>query len=389
MKNHNTRERGILSTQYFLYFGVLGIHLPYFNPYCYYLGFDGMQIGIISGVRSMAVVCMPLLWGILADRTQKRKYLFVLCNFVSAGLFALYFVTDSFLPMLAVTLIFSIFYAPVIAFMEAFAMEILGPDKNRYGHVRVWGTLAFVIMALTMGKIVDIYGVQIILVLIFAGSVVQALVSLKMPKSPLRPKTPARLKAAYFFNKKMIVFQTSAFLMLVSHGAYYGFFSIHLKNLEYSSMFIGAAWALASIAEIGVMLKSDKILSRFTPRKILFFSLCVAVLRWIITAFVVSPAALFGVQILHAATYGTFHIASILYMEHLVPSQARTAGQAINNSVTYGLGMMAGFLASGYIFEQMGAQAAFLASAAVAALGAIVFMAFWDKNKKTDCSTGC
>jgi len=380
VENHNTRSRKILSTQYFLYFGVLGIYLPYFNPYCYHIGFDGFQIGVLSGVRSMAVVCMPILWGILADYTKNRKYLFVLCCFLSAGLFSLYFITDKFIPMIVITLVFSIFYAPVIAFMEAFAMEILGPDKNKYGHVRAWGTLAFVIMALAMGKIVDIYGIRIILALIFAGSVVQALASLKMPKSQPQPKISTSLKPSFFLNREIIVFQISAFLMLVSHGAYYGFFSIHLENLGYSSMFIGGAWALASISEIGVMLKSHRILLRFTPRKILFFSLCVAVVRWIITAFAVSPPALFAVQILHAVTYGTFHIASILYMEHLVPAQARTAGQAVNNSVTYGLGMMTGFLASGYIFEQMDAQTAFLASAAAAGLGAIVFLIFWKKK---------
>ena len=60
--------------------------------------------------------------------------------------------------------------------------------------------------------------------------------------------------------------------MLVSHGAYYGFFSIHLENLGYGSTFIGIAWALASTAEILVMIKSDKIFDRFSLENVLFKS---------------------------------------------------------------------------------------------------------------------
>ena len=39
------RLKFIIRSQYFIYFGVLGIFLPYFNLYCYHLGFSGLQIG--------------------------------------------------------------------------------------------------------------------------------------------------------------------------------------------------------------------------------------------------------------------------------------------------------------------------------------------------------
>ena len=372
MANHNSKGRKILSTHYFLYFGVLGVFLPYFNLYCYHLGFDGVQIGVMSGVRQAAVVFLPLAWGILADRTNRRKQLFVFCNIASAALFSLFFLSDEFLPMLAVTVLYSLFYTPIIAFLEAFAMEILGPERNHYGRVRVWGTIAFVFMALVLGQLVDVWGIKIILTLILGGSAIQALASFTMPASPPRSRKRFHVGAAYFFKKEVVVFQFCAFLMLASHGAYYGFFSIHMENLGYSPTFTGAMWALASIAEIGVMLWSAPILGRFRPRPVLVFSLCAAVIRWIITAYVTSPAAICGVQALHAATYGTFHIASIIYIEHLIPPEARTMGQAVNNSMTYGLGLMAGFLASGYVFDHMSAKTAFAASAGVAAMGAIM-----------------
>jgi len=49
----------IMASQYFLYFGVMGMVLPYFNLYCYHLGFDGFQIGVLSSIRSFGMVYFP------------------------------------------------------------------------------------------------------------------------------------------------------------------------------------------------------------------------------------------------------------------------------------------------------------------------------------------
>ncbi|MCK7511327.1 MAG: MFS transporter [Desulfobacterales bacterium] len=62
--------------------------------------------------------------------------------------------------------------------------------------------------------------------------------------------------------------------MLVSHGAYYGFFSIHLATLGYTGTFIGGAWALASAAEIVAMLYSEAIFKRFALERVLTGLLC-------------------------------------------------------------------------------------------------------------------
>jgi len=150
--------------------------------------------------------------------------------------------------------------------------------------------------------------------------------------------------------------------MLVSHGAYYGFFSIHLEGLGFGNTFIGFAWALASISEILVMIKSDLIFKRFSIGKVLAFSFAVATVRWFLLAFAETRFAILLLQLLHAATYGSFHIASVLYIDRLMPGKAKTFGQAVNNSVTYGLGISVGFLVTGYFFEKVGSPGLFVIS---------------------------
>jgi PPP family 3-phenylpropionic acid transporter len=115
-----------IRSQYFLYFGVLGIFLPYFNLYCYHLGFNGVQIGTLSALRSVTLVVCPLIWGALADHFHIRRPIYIACNILSTLIWIMYLYTVDFKIMLIITAAYGIFYAPIISFLEAFTMDILG-----------------------------------------------------------------------------------------------------------------------------------------------------------------------------------------------------------------------------------------------------------------------
>jgi PPP family 3-phenylpropionic acid transporter len=179
-----------------------------------------------------------------------------------------------------------------------------------------------------------------------------------------------------FLKWEPLVFLFCAFLMLASHGAYYGFFSIHLARLGYSNPFIGVAWALASIAEIFAMLYSDIIFKRFAIERVLLAAFGASLLRWCILGTSDSSPLILLSQVLHAMTYGAFHMASILYMDQLAPSGAKNLGQALNNALTYGLGLMAGFFVNGYLYEVIGSFGIFQASSLIALAGGSLFGVF-------------
>jgi PPP family 3-phenylpropionic acid transporter len=84
---------------------------------------------------------------------------------------------------------------------------------------------------------------------------------------------------------------------------------------------------------------------------------------------------------LHAVTYGAFHVASILYMDQLTPKDVKTFGQALNNAVTYGMGMMIGFFLNGYLYEIIGLRYLFLISSLAALAGGLLFRG-WGMPRK-------
>jgi PPP family 3-phenylpropionic acid transporter len=208
-----------------------------------------------------------------------------------------------------------------------------------------------------------------------AGALLQALVSLLLPAGGRPKRLTPKLRTGLAGRREILIFLLGAFLMLVSHGTYYGFFSIHLADLGFGATFIGGAWALAASAEILVMIRSDALFKRFSLERVLLFSFAVAVLRWLLLAAAQSAALILATQVLHAVTYGAFHMASILYIDRLAPENAKTLGQALNNAVTYGLGMMVGFFANGFFYESLGASTLFALSALTALIGGLIFAA--------------
>jgi PPP family 3-phenylpropionic acid transporter len=375
-KHHSGSFKLIVSSQYFIYFGVLGIFLPYFNLYCYRLGFSGFQIGVLSALRTAATVLFPLFWGTLADRFQIRRPIYIFCNFISTGIWVFYLYTSDFWIMLVITILYGTFYAPIISFLEAFTMDVLAGEKKSYGRIRAWGSMSFILVVIVVGKVIDLYSVDVILVLILVGSLVQAVISANIPDIKIKKPKLTKTGAQFLSEIQVVVFLFCAFLMLVSHGAYYGFFSIHLENLGYGSTFIGLAWAVAVISEILVMVQSKEIFKRFSLENVLVFSFIMAAFRWFTLFFTTSPVIILLIQITHAITYGTFHIASILYIDSLSPDEAKTLGQAVNNAVTYGLGIMIGFFMSGYLYESTGSFFLFGVSGLIALAGGILLKGF-------------
>lgn len=55
--------------------------------------------------------------------------------------------------------------------------------------------------------------------------------------------------------------------MVLSHGPYYTFLTLHLEELGYSRGLIGLLWAVGVVAEVLMFMVMSRILQRFTVRR--------------------------------------------------------------------------------------------------------------------------
>ena len=169
----------------------------------------------------------------------------------------------------------------------------------------------------------------------------------------------------------------TCFLMLFSHGPYYTFYSIYLEEHGYSRSFIGEMWALAVFAEVVLFLIMQRLFRLIPLKVILMGSLVLAVLRWLLIGFFINNIFLLVfAQLLHAASFGSFHAAAIQYIHRMFRGRLQGRGQALYSSMSFGAGMALGSIVTGYAWDRLGAMVCFSA-AAVTALLAIAVSWIW------------
>ncbi len=372
-----------LSGFYFFYFATVGALVPYWGLYLQSIGFTPLDIGLLMSLLTISRVVAPNIWGWIADRRGHRMAVVRLAGFLAAAVFTGVFFGKSFWWLAAVMLMFSFFWNASLPMLEAATLSHLGARATAYGYVRLWGSIGFIITVSVVGPVLDQQGTERLLP-ILAG-----LMSGIWAFSLLVPESEAAGQVAHpqaflkvILRKDVFAFLLACFLMQVSHGPYYTFYSIYLDNHGYSKGVIGLLWAFAVICEIPVFLSMRPLLDRFPLRTVLLASFLLAALRWLLIGhFPDSAGVLVAAQVLHAATFGAFHATAMQLIHRFFTGRHQHRGQAIYSSASFGLGGAAGSFYSGYIWSTWSATAAFNVAAGLAMLAfTVTFLGIKPKN---------
>jgi len=355
---------------YLTYFAGLGVMLPYFNLYFETLGLNGFQIGVLSAIVPLGKTVFPVLWAYRADRGGGRARLTRIACFLTVLAFASFLLAGSFPGLALACLALAMVDGPRLPMVEATSLDLARRGAIDYGRTRAWGSVGFIVSAVAFGAVVADRPLGIVLYGTLAWAGLNWLASLLLP-DVMAEATPVRTSLRAFVRRPaVIVFFLGCMLMQASHGAYYAFFSIVMERSGYGSASIGALWALGVTAEIVVMFLSHRIARRVGPDALLAGCCLLAAARWAMFASSAAPVVVIPAQILHAFTFGAFHIAAVTRTHRLFPSDLRASGQSLYAGLTFGLGTVVGTFASGWLFDSVGPWRMYAVSAVVAVLAA-------------------
>jgi PPP family 3-phenylpropionic acid transporter len=362
---------GRLASYYFFHFAALGALVPYWGPYLLERGFSPAAIGALMAILMGTKIVAPNVWGVLADQAGERMPIVRLGALLALLCVLPVFWAHGFWIMALVMAAFSFFWNAPLPLVEAVTFNHLGSRVHRYASVRVWGSLGFIATVLLLGWWQESAGSQVVplaVLVLFVGVWLSCLV---IPDRGQRPAVQAQVHLGRRLSQpEILAFLAACLLMQASHGAYYAFYSIHLQSHGYGGTAIGALWALGVGIEVLVFINMHRLLARFGAQRILLASLALAVLRWLlIGAFVEVLAVQLLAQSLHAATFGAFHASAIHLAHHYFPGPTQGRGQALYNSVSFGVGGAFGSLIAGSLWAGAGARTTFAVASALAALG--------------------
>lgn len=363
-----------LSAYYFAYFAFVGAYGSYFGLLLQALGFSAPQIAILLSLMQVMRLFAPYLWGSLADRWGRRAAIVSLASLASLVSFLPLFVVREFGAIFLTLGLLAFFWCAALPLIESLTLGHLRQAPERYGRIRLWGSLGFIVSVALVGVLLDQVAIEHLRWVCVALLGLTTLAAVVLPEGVASPPgaTPAPLRELLLRPYVLALF-AGCFFMSLAHGPLYVFYSIYLVDHGYSKTMVGALWSLGVIAEIGIFLGMPRLLRRFSLRQLLLASFAAATLRFGLIGWgVLLVPVLVLAQLLHALTFGVCHAASIAALHRWFPLQQQGRVQGLYGSASFGAGGLIGALGSGYLWPLVNPAWVYTLASLAAACGFVL-----------------
>ena len=377
------------------YFATVGLFNPYSPLWLKSLGMTTLAIGAISSLQAWTRLLAPYAWSWAADHSGRRVALIRLAaagalvaalglaaapRFTLGQADALWPVLDAALLLSAVipALVAVLFIANggVVPLAESALAQLLtsdqGLDTARYGRVRMWGSIGFILAVVVAGALLQPLGIGAFPMAVVLMNAILVLAAWRLPTGheerhdgePAPPVWPLLRQPAvrWFF--------ASVFFTVLAHTSLYAFFSLHLDALGYGKQAVGALWAVSVAAEIVFFMTQGRWAPRLSPHGWLLLAAGVSVLRFATMAWAGPlPWLLVLAQLTHAITFAGHHAGCIGLVGRYFPGRLRGRGQALYSALGYGLSGLVGGVGGGWLIGHGGFAGLYWAAALAALAG--------------------
>ena len=377
-------ERGAISGHYFTLFAFVGVQLPFWPLWLAGRGLTPAEIGLLlSAVTWGAVISNPLI-ARATDRRGRAKLVMAAALTVALASYAGLLAAQGFSAILPLALLAGLAGAAVHPLGESLILRRVHDQGYDYGRMRLWGSVSFIAASLALGLIISPLGTAAVLpamIVCLAATLIAVIALPGLPKqSAASTSRPIR---ALLSNRPFVLFLAAAALIQASHGAYYGFASLHWRAQGLSGHWIGALWAEGVVAEIVLFAVSRRLLLRFGVVGLLGLGAAAAAVRWTAMAMTADPLLLAGVQLLHGLSFGATHLGAMHFLARAAPQGAAATAQSLYAGASSGIATGASLWLSGLIFARA-PEAAFAAMTILALAGAVFALALarrWDGQR--------
>ena len=347
---------------------MLGVVLPFLGPFLTERGLDAVSVGLVTAAFSLAKLGYAPFLGRWIDRGRWFPGMLSLHMAVAiAAVVVVVRAVDAW-ALGAAFLVMGLGYGTVLPLVEAAVLE--RPPAQGYGFVRWWGSAGFIVCAtlaafLLGGARLDLFPFALLFSLVALGLVAVTLEGEARPRHGAG--SGAGVQGAAWFLLAILT------LHQISHGPYYGFFSIHLGESGLGTGLIAGLWSLAVLAELAAFVKGSSLQRRFGLHGLLGLALGLTPLRWLLLALPPTLPILVAAQLGHAITFAAVHLAGVQLVQQLVPEGARRNAQALYSGLVFGLGIVIGTAAAGPLYAAVGGSGSFLVAAGFSVVVAVAW----------------
>jgi PPP family 3-phenylpropionic acid transporter len=339
---------------YLVYFGAIGAAYPYLPVFYRDLGLTFEEIGILTAIQAATQLALGPVWGGLVDRFPRVGLTLPLAAAVAAiGGFILFLASD-FSSSLAGSMLLFAGLAGIGPTLDARTLETLGPEgRDRYGQVRAFGSLAFVVVALLAGLLLAAEGSRSLFWIYLPLLVGTVLVTAPSGAGANRSVSMLRGAGEVLGAPGMLLFFGGFTIVWTSLTAMNAFYSIQVVALGGSTTLVGITWAFGAVIEVPLMYAFPRLGARFGTERLLVLGALAFALRGVLGAVAVDPIALVLIAPLEGLGFACAFVGGVTVLAARLPSSLGGTAQGLF-SASAGLATIIGSVVGGTIAGAVG-----------------------------------
>lgn len=394
-----------LSILFFFQFFVWGTWGVSMGSWMKELGFSAPQIGTAFGATSAAAMISPFFIGAIADRFFQAQRLLGVLHVLGGIFLAIAATTRSFSSFYPLLLAHTLCYMPTLALANTVAFSQMQDAAKSFGAIRLMGTFGWIAAGMVIGKMnLGTQSTQFLIgaaVSVALGLYAWIALPAVEPKSrgvPLNLGSMIGLDALPMLRERSFaVFALGSCLICIPLAFYYSGAERFLRDVGMAEA--PAKMTYGQMSEVLFMLIFPWMFARLGVKRMLLLGMAAWIARYACFAQGAAGgeqagALLLAGIILHGPCFDFFFVTGQVYVDRRAPEGIRAAAQSFIAFLTYGVGMIIGSIAQGFILERFtGAEGKInwaptwiypaVGSAAVLVLFLLFFRETENKEQKT------
>ena len=369
----------------FFFYAFIGGFISYLAILLTERGFSSIEIGQLFAIYTIVRVGTGQVWAHLSDKKQNPLLFFQLgILFTVLLLVPEFFIEDKLLTFVFAVASLTCFMS-VVSQLEVLSLLASEDNAKVYNLVRLFGSIGFIVAAVLVGGLIDIYGGVIILYFAVFAIVALLIASLYMDNQFEQKKSTGTSKDDFVrrcLSLGFISFFVASILLQMSFAPYVGFFTKYLAEQQYQGVTIGILFALGTFSEVFMFMIAGSVLAKFNVRFLLWVCLLLTGVRWIAQGLYADIWYLMVLtQCIHAFSFGLIHSTSIYFIRQHFTKAQQNRGQFMYVGVTFGVGGAIGAWLTGVTWQDgAGSTDTFMWAAVCCFIAALIIFVTPRKN---------
>lgn len=370
-------NKGLLlsKTIFFIVYAAGSVFLPFMALYLEQRGLSGRQIGLLAGIPPVMTLIGASVWGGLSDATRRHKQVFMLVFAGSIAAAVVLPLTQSFAGLGLVIALHALCFMPLIPLLDNTALDILGKHSDRYGQIRLWGSIGWGVGAPVVGPLLERFGLDFA----FYGHAALMLVGLLVAVPlPVASTSAGRAFGAglrsLLQDRRWYLFLLVIFVAGFGDAVARNYSFLYLKELGAGNLLMGLSLTIGTASELVVLMFSSQLLARLGSHKLLVLGVLTQAGRLLGWSLIDDPYLALSLQLFNGLSFGALWLAAVAYAREIAPAGMSATAQGLLSGMYFGLSSAVGALLGGLWYEQVGVWGMYRWGAVVMVVGLVIFI---------------